>query len=105
MPKPSVLVLYNQPLLPPDHPEADAEHTVVAVAEFIARTLDGAEYDTSLLGLGSDPTSLWQELKRRQPDVAFNLFEGNPDNSESESYVAGLLDWVGLPYTGSGFSA
>jgi D-alanine-D-alanine ligase len=105
MPKPSVLVLYNQPLLPPDHPEADAEHTVVAVAEFIARTLDGAEYDTSLLGLGSDPTSLWQELKRRQPDVVFNLFEGNPDNSETESYVAGLLDWVGLPYTGSGFSA
>jgi D-alanine-D-alanine ligase len=43
-------------------------------------------------------------LKKRKPDVVFNLFEGNLDNPETESFVAGLLDWSGIPYTGSPFS-
>jgi D-alanine-D-alanine ligase len=30
-----------------------------------------------------------------------NLFEGNPDDGETESYVAGLLQWQGVPFTGS----
>jgi D-alanine-D-alanine ligase len=105
MAKPSVLVLYNQPLLPNDHPDAQSEHTVVEIAEFISRTLDRAGFSTSMLGLGPDPGALWQELKGRGIDVVFNLFEGNLDNPETESYVAGLLDWAGMPYTGSPFQA
>ena len=105
MNKPSVLVLYNQPLLPHDHPDAQSEHTVVEITEFIARTLDGAGYFTNMLGLGPDPGSLWQELKGGRIDVVFNLFEGNLNNTETESYVAGLLDWAGMPYTGSPFQA
>ena len=105
MTRPFVLVLYNQPLLPNDHPDAQSEHTVVEIAEFIARTLDGAGFSTSMLGLGPDLGSLWQELKRCQADVVFNLFEGNLDNTETESYVAGLLDWARMPYTGSPFQA
>jgi D-alanine-D-alanine ligase len=105
MAKPSVLVLYNQPLLPKDHPDAESEHTVVEIAKFMATTLDGAGYRTSMLGLGPDPGALWQELKGHHADVVFNLFEGNLDNTETESYVAGLLDWAGMPYTGSPFQA
>ena len=29
----SVLVLYNHPLLPKDHPDAESEYTVVEIAE------------------------------------------------------------------------
>ena len=71
----SVLVLYNQPLLPRDHPDAESEHSVVRIAESIAGTLEDAGMKASLLGLASDPTELWQELKRRQPDAVFNLFD------------------------------
>src|SRR5262249_16858271 len=35
------------------------------------------------------------------PAVVFNLFEGNLDNAATESYVAGLLEWHGVPFTGS----
>jgi D-alanine-D-alanine ligase len=98
-----VLVLYNQPLLAKDHPDAASEHGIVAIAEFVAKTLEETGFDTSRLGLGSEPTVLWQELKEHRPDAVFNLFEGNLDNPETESYVAGLLDWAGVPYTGSPF--
>src|SRR5260370_32430030 len=98
MAKPSVLVLYNQPLLPNDHPDAESEHSVVEIAKFMATTLDGAGYSTSMLGLGPDPVSLWQELKRRQADVVFNRFEGNLDDTATESYESGPVHCVAVPY-------
>jgi D-alanine-D-alanine ligase len=100
MAKPSVLVLYNQPLLPRDHADAESEYQVVGVAELMDRTLRNAGWTVRSLGLGRDPTVLWRELQEQRPDVVFNLFEGNVGNTETESYVAGLLDWAGVPYTG-----
>jgi D-alanine-D-alanine ligase len=101
MPSPSVLILYNQPLLPADHPDFDSEHTIVEIAESMTAILQDGGYRIRRLGLEQDPTVLWTELKRRRPDVVFNLFEGNLDDTETESYVAGLLQWSGIPYTGS----
>jgi len=101
----SVLMLYNQPVLPRDHPDAESEHSVVEVATDMASVLEGAGYATSLLGLGAEPGKLWNELQTRKPDVVFNLFEGNLDNTETECYVAGLLEWSGIPFTGSPHAA
>lgn len=101
MANPSVLVLFNHPLLPTDHPEAYSENSIVETADEMARTLKEEGYHVTQLGLGTDPTVLWQELTKRKPDVVFNLFEGNLDNTETETYVAGLLEWSGIPYTGS----
>ncbi len=101
MPSPSVLILYNQPLLPEDHPDCDSEHTIVGIAESMTAILQDAGFRIRQLGLEQDPTPLWAELKRRRPDAVFNLFEGNLDDSETESYVAGLLQWSGIPFTGS----
>src|SRR4051794_40299293 len=103
MAKTSVLVLHNHPLLATDHPDADSEHTIVGIAEDIAQILSTEGLHVTRLGLGADPRVLWNELQKRKPDVVFNLFEGNLDNTETESYVAGLLDWAGIPYTGSPF--
>src|SRR4051794_37303470 len=105
MAKASVLVLHNQPLLATDHPDADSENTIVGIADSIAKILGADDYHVTRLGLGADPRVLWSELQNRKPDVVFNLFEGNLDNTETESYVAGLLDWAGIPYTGSPFQA
>jgi D-alanine-D-alanine ligase len=105
MAKPSVLMLYNEPLLPKDHPDAASEHTVVEIAEDMVRILSEEGFRVMPLQLGTDPAVLWTELKKLKPDVVFNLFEGNLDNTETESFVAGLLDWSGIPYTGSPFPA
>jgi D-alanine-D-alanine ligase len=101
MPSPCVLILYNQPLLPEGHPDFDSEHTIVGIAESMTDILQDAGFRIRRLGLDHDPTALWTELKRRKPDVVFNLFEGNLADTETESYVAGLLQWSGVAFTGS----
>src|ERR1700676_4309256 len=104
MTTPSVLILHNHPLLPDDHPESASEHTIVEIADAMTGILQGAGFRVRRLGLEQDPTALWTELHRRQPNVVFNLFEGNLADTETESYVAGLLQWSGSPFTGSPFS-
>ncbi len=101
----SVLVLHNQPVLPRDHPDAESEHTVVEIAGEMAKVLEEAGYRVHQLGLGGDPTVLWRALAKRKPDVVFNLYEGNADNTQTESFVAGLLEWSGIPFTGSPYAA
>src|SRR5687767_10669590 len=101
MANPLVLVLHNKPLLPKDHPEAESEHTVVEIAATVADILQKDGFRTELMGLGRDPALLWNTLRERKPAVVFNLFEGSLDDTETESYVAGLLEWSGIPYTGS----
>jgi D-alanine-D-alanine ligase len=106
MTPPLVLVLYNHPLLPPNHPDADSEHSIVDIALKMAQILEGTgEFRTALFGLKQDPSTLWSELRRRKPAVVFNLFEGNVENTNTESYVAGLLEWHGVPFTGSPMQA
>lgn len=95
------MVLYNKPLLPKDHPDAESEHTVVVIAESMAASLEQAGFRTRLLGLGRDPAVLWQDLRRAKPSAVLNLYEGQLEDTETESYVAGLLQWSGIPFTGS----
>ncbi len=101
MPKARVMILYNQPVLPRDHIDAESEHSVVAIADEIKKILASGDYETESFPLAADPTVLWHALKERQPDVVFNLFEGNLHNPETESYVTGLMEWFGVPHTGS----
>src|SRR5262249_54850224 len=79
----------------------ESENSVIQVADDMAKSLADDGYRTASLALGADPTVLWRTLKKSKPDAVFNLFEGNLDNPETESYVAGLLEWSGIPYTGS----
>jgi D-alanine-D-alanine ligase len=95
-----VLVLYNQPVLPLDHPDADSEHEIVDTAEIVCGHLRDAGFEVSRLGVERDPDLMLQGLRQHRPDVVFNLFEGLADHSETEAVAPGLLDWLGIPYTG-----
>ncbi len=96
-----VAVLYNRPVLPLDHAEADSEHEIVMTAKVIERTLAEAGYAVSPLGVGHDPQALLDGIRVLEPEVVFNLFEGLPTCGQSEAAVAGLLEWLGMPFTGS----
>lgn len=100
MPPPNILVLYNRPLSSKDHPAAESEHMVVSIAESMASELNAVNYQSSLLALGPDPAELWRALQEQKPDAILNLYEGTLDDAETESYVAGLLAWSGIPFTG-----
>lgn len=101
MSRADVLILYNAPTLPADHPDAAAEHDILQTVREVAAALEGAGFRLSTLSLGRDPELLIETLRTRKPDVVFNLFEGNPDDGDTEAYVAGLLQWLQIPFTGS----
>jgi D-alanine-D-alanine ligase len=99
-----ILVLYNQPVLPQDHPDADSEHEILETVDVVCGHLRIPEYDVSRLAVGRDLGVLLQALRRQRPDVVFNLFEGLADRTETEAVAAGILEWLGIPYTGCPFS-
>ena len=95
-----VLVLHNQPVLTEDHPDADSEHEILFTANRVQQILIEAGYDASSLGMSRDPAVLLDGLRDLRPDVVFNLFEGLADFGDTEAHVAGLLEWLEIPYTG-----
>jgi D-alanine-D-alanine ligase len=95
-----VLVLYNEPVLPENHPDAYSEREILYTAEIVDNHLSQAGFEVVRLGVGRDPSALLAGLREHEPDVVFNLFEGLADQYSTEAHVAGLLDWIGIPYTG-----
>jgi D-alanine-D-alanine ligase len=101
MPAQRIMVLFNEPTLSAGHPNAASEHEVVQVSQVIAKVLSEAGFEVSRLGVGTNPNTLLHGLKAQQPDAVFNLFEGWPDDGRSEAFAACLLEWQGVPFTGS----
>ncbi|HMP02295.1 MAG TPA: hypothetical protein PKC45_07325 [Gemmatales bacterium] len=96
-----VLVLWNEPTLPADHPDAVSEADVVETAEFVAHAFEARGWEVANLAVGTDPTPLINGVRAANPDLVFNLFEGTAQHGSTEHYAAGLLEWLGVPYTGA----
>jgi D-alanine-D-alanine ligase len=97
---PRILVLYNEPVLPADHPDAGSEHDILDTVNDAFNILVAAGFDAVKLGINHHPQPLLDELKRNPPDAVFNLFEGVPTLPDSEVAVAALLEWLQVPFTG-----
>jgi D-alanine-D-alanine ligase len=100
MTPPSVLVLYNEPVLPLDHPDAGSEHDVLDTVNDTFKVLKAAGFETARLGINYDPAPLLAVLKAKRPDVVFNLFEGIATQTGTEVSAAALLEWLNVPFTG-----
>jgi len=101
MPAPSsILVLYNEPVLPRSHPESESEFDILETVADVVKILTSEGMAVRKLGISLDPQPLLDELKRARPEAVFNLFEGVPTRPGSEIAVAALLDWLELSYTG-----
>ncbi len=68
----------------------------------VARALRRLGHRVSILGVHNDVKRLIAGLSRRKPELVFNLMEMFGDNLFGDIPVAGLLDLLGLRYTGSG---
>ncbi|HEX5576586.1 MAG TPA: hypothetical protein VFX42_11985, partial [Gemmatimonadales bacterium] len=73
-----------------------------AVVPQVARALRSLGHRVSILGVHGDVKRLIAGLSRRRPDLVFNLMEMFSENVFGDIPVAGLLDLLGLKYTGSG---
>jgi D-alanine-D-alanine ligase len=68
----------------------------------VARTLRSLGHRVSILGVHGDVKRLIAGLSRRKPNLVFNLMEMFGENVFGDIPVTGLLDLLGLKYTGSG---
>jgi D-alanine-D-alanine ligase len=90
---PHVVILHDEPELEPERSD------VVAVERYLS---DAGFQVTSLCldGVLCEPETVLAGLRQHQPDAVFNLYEGSIDRPEGEALVAGLLEWLSVPFTG-----
>jgi D-alanine-D-alanine ligase len=68
----------------------------------IAEALAARGHEPSIFCVHGDINKLLAGLRRRQPDVIFNLMEQFGDRHLGLVEVTGLIDLLDIPYTGSG---
>jgi D-alanine-D-alanine ligase len=80
--------------------EGSREHEVVA--DQVAEALRQKGHDSSIIAIHGNVELLTDSLRRARPDVVFNLMEMFGLDVTGEVAVAGVLEAMGIPYTGGG---
>ena len=75
--------------------------TAMEEYEALAKGLRSEGFRVQLLNIKDDLTLLTDGLRRRRVDVVFNLVEHFREESGLEAAVAGVLDLMGIPFTGA----
>jgi len=97
-----VLILYNEPTLPRDHPDAASEAGVLESVEAVTTSLAAHIHRCFALGLGPTVDEAIASILDLEPfDVVVNLFEGFGGVGRGEAVIAGLVELRGLAMTGS----
>src|SRR5687768_3106402 len=73
-----------------------------AVVDQVGEVLEKAGHSVSVLGVHADVKKLISGISRRKPDLIFNLLEMFGNNPRHDVAVAGLLQLIGVPFTGGG---
>lgn len=94
-----VLVVYNEPVLPDGHRDAESEYEIVSSAAAVLKVLLEEGHPARSVAV-RHPAELLAAVREDDPDAVFNLFEGDPNLYATEPYMAGLLDWLDVPFTG-----
>jgi D-alanine-D-alanine ligase len=84
------------------HLEKESAKTYDLVVDQVADALRGGGHKVSILGVHGDISKLRTGLMRRKPELVFNLMETFGNHQLGAVGLAGLLDLLGLPYTGGG---
>jgi D-alanine-D-alanine ligase len=95
-----VLIAYNEPVLPPTHPDADSEHEILNVVDAMCAELGRSGFELDRCAVGRDLDAFRVTLRERRPDVVFNMFEGLGDDPAAECRFALLLEDEGVAFTG-----
>ena len=98
----NVAVLYNEPSLPEDHPDYLSEAGVLESVEAVEAALALGGHPSARLGVGTDPAAIIRALQNLDADCVVNLFEGLGGVGAGEAQVTGILELLGVPFTGCG---
>jgi D-alanine-D-alanine ligase len=84
-----------------DDPGHEAREDVERVASAVHGALTQSGHRVDLVPVERDLAAVTEALARRRPDVVVNLCESLNGDSRGEMLVPGLLDLIGVPYTGN----
>src|SRR5262249_13908049 len=71
----------------------------------VAEAIQRLGHEAILQGVFDDILPLVFTVKRRRPDIVFNLLETFRQERQYEGALAGLFDLLGVPYTGCSAAA
>jgi D-alanine-D-alanine ligase len=98
-----IVVLFDMQEAPPEDQnfrnfvkDADWDNEVS-----VKRALQRLDYEVKLMGLFDDIPRFIEEIKDYQPDLIFCMTESFRGQRSLEPQVTGLLDLLGIPYTGN----
>ncbi len=77
------------------------ELTPIEEYELLAKRLSGTGFNAYHLNIKDDIEILLNDIKKNKPDVIFNFIELYRENPRLEMNVVGLLELLGIPYTGA----
>jgi D-alanine-D-alanine ligase len=100
-----VLVLFDSAGTPPDDQDFSKQlksDEDWATEAHVIDALKKLGHEVRTIGVYEDPGLIIAEVKTHPPDVVFNLTEHFNARSAYDRNVAGLLEMLDLPYTGSG---
>jgi D-alanine-D-alanine ligase len=80
--------------------EGEKKHDIVV--DQVMAALKKGKHKVSILAIHGDVNKLRTGLLRRKPELVFNLMETFGSNQLGAVGVVGLLDLLGVPYTGGG---
>ena len=72
------------------------------VVDQVLAALRESGHEASVLAIHTDVREIIDGLREAKPDLVFNLLEMFGDDIRGDVGVAGLLDLLGVPYTGGG---
>lgn len=97
-------VLIDLETVPADDPKFEGLSDAVreSMEYHVIASLKELGYEAPPVPFGSDPLETMRHLGGLKPDLVFNLTEHFRGDRRHDAHIAGLLDLMGLPYTGSG---
>lgn len=98
-----VLVLFGSAGTPPADQDFSKELKTddFAAEAHVIGALKQLGHEVRTLGIWDEASPIIDEIKANPPDVVFNLTEHFNEVSAYDRNVAGLLEMIGVPYTGS----
>jgi D-alanine-D-alanine ligase len=98
-----VLVLFDTAGTPPENQDFTEELKTDdwAAEAHVIDALKNLGHDVRTIGVWDEPGMIIDEIKANPPDVVFNMTEHFNAVSAYDRNVAGLLEMMGVPYTGS----
>lgn len=96
-----VAILYNEPVLPPEHGDFQQEAGILESVAAFEGALGGSGHEVWRLGVGNSVQAVLERLSHRRPQVIVNFCEAFAGQTVGEPHLAALFELLAIPYTGS----